>query len=223
MSSVGVLTSNSSTLVSDIKHATPPVTYLRVHPTLGVIHRTEHRCCYTPENYSEHLKRAHGVEGLLKKRIDACVTSQNISREVTQPPHYGPPLPGLGILSGWECNCRKLYVLDSGRPGLFPTWQFPAKLEEQTTAARRCFFQGADAVVMRQVESLFYCGPDVDAPSDPLITSAFLKHHVAVSTVRSVISIDLKQHGASWRGCSLREHEEEGRSRCSGGWEMWLD
>ena len=62
-------TLSRSNLVVDVQDVSPPVTYLCVLLATGVLLCTKHRCCYTLDNYHEHLKRAHGVKGLFKKRI----------------------------------------------------------------------------------------------------------------------------------------------------------
>jgi hypothetical protein len=95
---------SSSASVVDAQLESPPVTYLQAYSEFGVLLCSEHRCCYTPFNYSEHLQRAHGLKGLLKKKVDEWVKSQNISDQVLRPSHYRARLPDLQILSGWKCN-----------------------------------------------------------------------------------------------------------------------
>lgn len=86
--------------MDEAQDATLPVSYLTTCPTVGILICTEHRTGYTLRNYLEHLNRAHGVKGNLKKRIMTWVESQNIAKEVASPSHYSAPLPGLQILSG---------------------------------------------------------------------------------------------------------------------------
>jgi hypothetical protein len=47
----------------------PPVAYLKPYAEFGVLLCSEHRYYYTPRNYLEHLRRAYGVKGQLKRHV----------------------------------------------------------------------------------------------------------------------------------------------------------
>ncbi|ERF71905.1 hypothetical protein EPUS_09389 [Endocarpon pusillum Z07020] len=119
MSSTSSPILSSSASVVNAHVTISPVTYLRAHADLGVLLCTEHCSGYTLQNYGEHLKRAHGVKGQLKKRIQEWVEAQHISERVTQPSHYQAPLPGLAILSGWKCNIDDCMFLTQSEQIIF--------------------------------------------------------------------------------------------------------
>ena len=93
-----------------------PVRYLRAISQYGVILCTEHRWAYTPLSLAEHLKRAHGAKGSLKRRILEWANAQNVAGTVSQPMHYGPSVSGLVDEPAWRCNVVHCMEISPSEP-----------------------------------------------------------------------------------------------------------